>query len=135
MLGRISGYEFSKMKFQRVNVPRMHFIIFWFLGWIFGAWVFPGPRDEFSGHIWICYIYSIFLNSMLIWNLLLLFVVVLLLLLILILIHYFFCSSRLTMESNIPYIEIIPENSDVVTGTDVTNEETSFSGMYTLCWF
>ena len=45
----------------------------------------------------------------------------------------FFFSSRLTytMESNIPYIEIIPENSDVVTGTDVTNEETSFSGMYT----
>ena len=39
------------------------------------------------------------------------------------------------MESNIPYIEIIPENSDVVTGTDVTNEETSFSGMYTLCWY
>ena len=33
------------------------------------------------------------------------------------------------MESKIPYIEIIPENSDVVTGTDVTNEETSSKGI------
>ena len=32
------------------------------------------------------------------------------------------------MESNIPYIEIIPENSDVVTGPDSTYEETSFNG-------
>ena len=42
---------------------------------------------------------------------------------------YFFFSARLTMESNIPYIEIIPENSDVVTGTDGTNEETSSKGI------
>ena len=42
---------------------------------------------------------------------------------------YFFFFVRLTMESNIPYIEFIPENSDVVTGPDVTNEETSSKGI------
>ena len=33
------------------------------------------------------------------------------------------------MESNIPYIEITPENSDALTGPDGTNEETSFKGI------
>ena len=50
---------------------------------------------------------------------------------------YCFFSARLTntMESNIPYIEILPENSDVKAGTDGIDEETSLSGLYTLSWF
>ena len=76
---------------------------------------------------------------MLIWNLLLLFlfIVVLLLLMTLMSFYYFFFSSRLTytMEINIPYIEIIPENSDALTGPDGTNVETSSEGMITFYSF
>ena len=33
------------------------------------------------------------------------------------------------MERNIPYIEIIPDNSDGLTGPDERNEETSSKGI------